>query len=275
MPISYKLPKIENIDKISVLETPVAATDVTLASGLLTVLDEAGNVAIQVKTSDILSFSYDAYTPGTANVRTVNLSSVVMSDTFEYSLTVSSPYVVNFFAGGQETGAIFKTRTYTVSVPTIPPAVLPDVDQLGAAFVARIAADANAFFTASYSTATNILTITALSPLAGPLEIKAPVGAVVLNPTPWVEPVGTTSEVLGYVNNPAIVQGPSYNRYVIRYRKFIRQNSVLGLQVGKPVNSLVYLDSVDAGTAATVTKLTSILNGSFTPVSAYLGSPSI
>lgn len=272
MPISYKLPKIENIDKISVLETPVAATDVTLASGLLTVLDEAGNVAIQVKTSDILSFSYDAYAAGTANVRRVVLTAVPLVANNTYSLTISSPYVVNFFAGGQETGAIFQTRTYTVSVDAT-----PTVDELGALFAARIAADVNAFFTATYNTATDELTISALSALAGQLELKVPTGATIVSPdpTPWVEPVGTTSEVLGYVNNPAIVQGPSYNRYVIRYRKFIRQNSVLGLQVGKPVNSLVYLDSLNAGTAATVTKLTSILNGSYTPVADYLGSPSI
>jgi len=270
MAISYKLPKIENIDAVSVLETPLAA-DTDLASGLLTVLDEAGNVSIQVKASDLLSFTYDAYAAGTANVQKVTLTGVTVIANSQYSLTIHSPYVTNFFAGGQETGAIFQTRTYTVGVDAT-----PSVDELGALFVARIAADPNAFFTASYNSGTDELTITALSAFAGQLQITAPQGAAIATVTAWVEPVGSSQEVLGYVNNASlVVAGGTYNRFVIRYRKLIRHNAVTGLQVVKPVNSLVYLNTANGGTAAAVTLLTDILDGSYTPVADYLGCPAI
>lgn len=270
MPISYKLPKIDNIDAVSVLETPLAA-DTDLASGLLTVLDEGGNVAIQVKASDLLSFSYDPYAAGTPNVQRVILTGVPMVANSQYTLTVYAPYVTNFFAGGQETGAIFQTRTYTVGVDAT-----PNVDELGALFVARIAADVNAFFTAIYNPGTDQLTITANSAFAGQLQITAPTGSIVNTLIPWVEPVGSSAEVLGYVNNASlVVAGATYNRFIIRYRRLVRHNAVTGLQVIRPVNSLVYLNSADAGTAAAVTLLTDILDGSYTPVADYLGCPQV
>jgi hypothetical protein len=270
MAISYRLPKIDNIDAVSVLETPLVG-DTDLASGLLTVLDEGGNVAIQVKASDLLSFSYDPYAAGTANVQKVTLTGVPMVANIQYSLTVYAPYVTNFFAGGQETGAIFQTRTYTVGVDAT-----PTVDELGALFAARIAADVNAFFTASYNSGTDELTITADSAFAGALQITAPSGAVVSTVTPWVEPVGSSAEVLGYVNNASlVVAGATYNRFIIRYRRLVRHNAVTGLQVIRPVNSLVYLNSANGGTAAAVALLTDILDGSYTPVSDYLGCPQV
>jgi hypothetical protein len=270
MAISYRLPKIDNIDAVSVLETPLAA-DTALASGLLTVLDEGGNVAIQVKASDLLSFSYDAYAAGTASVEKVTLTGVTMVANTQYTLTIHAPYVQNFFAGGQETGAIFQTRTYTVGVDAT-----PTVDELGALFAARIAADVNAFFTASYNAGTNELTITAASAFAGALQVTAPRGAVVATVTPWVEPVGSSAEVLGYVNNASlVVAGATYNRFIIRYRRLVRHNAVTGLQVIRPVNSLVYLNTADGGTAAAVSLLTDILDGSYTPVADYLGCPQV
>jgi hypothetical protein len=272
MAVTYKLPKIDNIDSISVLDTPVAATDVDLDSGILTILDEAGNVAIEVKACDLLSFTYDAYAAGTANVEIVTLTGVApfLVLNSNYSLTVYAPYVQSFFGGGQETGATYQTRTYTVGVDAT-----PTVDELGALFAARINADVNAYFSASYNAATDQLTITADSAFAGPLQITAPKGAVISTATAWVEPVGSPAEVLGYVNAQTSVTGPSYNRYILRHRKYIRNNAVSGLQVVKPVNTLVYLNSVNAGTAATVAKLTSILDGSYTPVADYLGCPQV
>jgi hypothetical protein len=55
----------------------------------------------------------------------------------------------------------------------------------------------------------------------------------------------------------------------------IRHNAVSGLGVIRNATSLVYLRSTDAGTAATVTKLTSVLNGSYTPVADFLGCPAV
>ncbi len=53
----------------------------------------------------------------------------------------------------------------------------------------------------------------------------------------------------------------------------IRHNAVSGLGVIRNATSLVYLNTAGGGTAATVTKLTSILDGSYTPVADYLGCP--
>lgn len=268
MAISYKLPKIDNIDAVSVLETPLPA-DAALANGVLTILDEAGNVAMQLKTADLLSFSYDAYAAGTANEQEVDLSGVAMVANLQYSLTVYAPYVTNFFAGGQETGAIFQTRTYTVGVSSA-----PTVDELGGLFADRIAADVNAFFTASYAPG-GVLTITALSAFAGQMQITAPSGAAISTTVAWVEPVGSSAEVLGYVNNASlVVAGATYNRFIIRYRRFIRHNAVTGLQVVRPVNSLVYLNTADAGTAAAVSDITKTLEGSQN-ANDYLGCPQV
>lgn len=269
MSISYKTPKIDNLDEVAILETPLAA-DTAIASGVIKIKNEAGNVAIQVKAADLLSFSYDAYAAGTANVEKVTLTGVSMVANTQYALTVHAPYVQNFFGGGQETGAIYQTRTYTVGVDAT-----PTVDELGTLFAARINADINAYFTASYNAGTDELTITAASAFAGPLEIKAPVGAVISTTTAWVAPVGSPAEVKSYVNSNTLVPGPSYNRFIIRYRKFVRHNAVTGLQVVKPVNSLVYIKSTDAGAGAAVTLLTSILDGSYATVAGYLGCPQV
>ncbi len=78
--------------------------------------------------------------------------------------------------------------------------------------------------------------------------------------TAWVAPAGTPSQVLAQINNAGLVTAALYQTYQIFYRKEIRSNIVNGLQVGKPVTALVYLNAADAGTAATVTKLTSMLS---------------
>ena len=52
--------------------------------------------------------------------------------------------------------------------------------------------------------------------------------------------------------------------------------ATLGMTFLKLYNtSLVYLNTAGGGTAATVTKLTSILDGSYTPVADYLGCPAV
>ena len=112
--------------------------------------------------------------------------------------------------------------------------------------------------------------------MAGQLFVETSVPVAVISvATAWVAPAGTTTEVLGYLNNATIVTGPSYNRYIIEYRKVIRHNAVSGLGVIRKSTALVYLKSTDAGTAVTVTKLTSILDGSYATVAGYLGCPAI
>jgi hypothetical protein len=266
MPITYKLPKIA-ADSVVILDTPVAG-DTDLSTGVLSIKDEAGNVALKIKATDFLSFSYDAYAAGTANIVDVDLTAVTMVANSTYVLTVNAPYAQNFFGGGQETGAIYQTRTYRVAVDAT-----PTVAELQALFVARINADTFAYFSAS-SQAGDVVRITADSALAGPLAVVAPTGATIADNAAWVEPVGTVSEALQYVNDD-LVTAAGYNRYIISFRKPIAHNAVSGLQVIKPVKAIVYIDKDDAGAGAAVTLLTSILDGSYATTADYFGCPAV
>jgi hypothetical protein len=106
MAITFKLPRIADIDAISILDTPLVA-DTVMANGVLTIKDEAGSNAIVVKAADLLNFQYDAYAAGTANVVDVDLTGVTIVNNGVYVLTVYAPFVQNFFGGGRESGAIF------------------------------------------------------------------------------------------------------------------------------------------------------------------------
>jgi hypothetical protein len=269
MNFNYKLPKVQELDGISVLNTPTAATDVVLDNGVLTVKDETGASAITIKACDLLGFRYDAQTNGTANVVDVELAAVVfpLGGNVPFALTVSAPYVQNFFGGGQETKAVYIPRTYTVSVDAN-----PTVAELQAAFIARINSDPSAYFTAS-AVGTKVR-ITSISPLTGQLFVEAPTGSVITQATAWVAPVGSATEVLRYIPNSALVTGV-YNRYIILHRQVIRHNAVSGLGVIRNSTALVYLNTAGADTGNTVLKLTSILNGSYTPVADYLGCPAV
>jgi len=267
--ITFQLPKLD-VDAVVVLNTPTDTVDNVLASGILTVLDEAGNDALTLKATDWVNFKYDAWSAGTANVVDVDLTGVTIVNNGVYSLTVYAPYVQNFFGGGQESGAVYQTRTYTVSLDAT-----ATVTELQNAFVSRINADVNAYFTAA-AVAGDIVRITADAAGFGPLTINAPTGSLVADAVggAWVAPVGTADEVLQYIPDASIVTGV-YRRYVITYRKFIRHNIVNGLQVAKPVQAIVYLNNGAGTTAAMVTKLTSILDGSWATVADYLGCPAV
>jgi len=272
MAFNYKLPRVQELDGLSILNAPTAATDVVLASGVLTIKDATGASAITLKASDLLGFRYNAYTAGTANVVDVELAAATLVSQSIYSLTVSAPYVQNFFGGGQETKAVYIPRTYTVSSNgTVVPPVAPTIADLQTKFINEINSDPSAYFTAT-AVGTKVR-ITSISPLTGQLFVETSVPlAVISTATAWVAPVGTTTEILRYVPNSTLVSG-TYNRYIIQHRQVIRHNAVSGLGVIRNATSLVYLNTAGAGTAATVTKLTSVLNGSYTPVADYLGCP--
>lgn len=270
MAITYKLPKL-NADSALHLDTPLAA-DTALADGVLTVKDESGATALVVRISDITSFSFSNSAVGSNNVVNVVLTSAPLAAGAIYSLSISAPYVENFFGGGQETGAIYQTRTYKVSFPAAP-ATAPTVDQIGAALQARIAADPEAFFTATYTAGTDTLQITALSAKAGALIIKpsfALAAGAITDATAWVAPVGQLDEVGSFIN-PSLLGSASYSRFIIRHRKFVRHNAVTGNEVAKPSIALVYIDNADT---AAQTLLIDILNGSST-IQNYLGAPQV
>lgn len=268
MATNYRLPRI-TADTVVVLNTPVAG-DTVLANGVLTVLDDASNVAIGIKAADFLSFNSEAGSLGVANTIEVDLTGVTVIANLSYSYSVYGPYAQNFFGGGTETGAIYTTRTYNVSLPASP---APTPTLLAAAFSDRINADTNAYFTST--NAAGVFRVIADSANAGALVSEnAPIGAVITQLVPWVSPVGTTQEVLAQVNNAALVVGSVYDRIIVNFRKPINSNIVNGLRVIKDTRLVVYFDSADAGTAAAVTLLESILLGTEAPAN-YLGCPQV
>ena len=272
MAIKFKLPVI-NADSALLLNTPVAASDVVLASGLLSIKDESGATALKIKATDLLGFRYTAGTAGTANVVDVELSAIPVSFPAPgnglFALTISAPYAQAFFSGGVETNATFQARTYTVGTDATPTAA-----EVATAFAAAINADVNAYFSATVVASTKVR-ITADNAGFGALNVVAPLGAVVTDATAWVSPAGTPSQVLAQINNAGLVSAALYQTYQIIYRKEIRTNLVNGMEVSKPVTALVYLNAADGGTAATVIKLTNILSGAYTPVADYLGCPAV
>ena len=269
MATSYRLPRI-TADTVVVLNTPVPA-DTVLANGVLTVLDDASNVAIKMKAADFLSFNSEAGSLGVANEIDVDLTGVTVIANLSYSYSVYGPYAQNFFGGGTETGAIYTTRTYNVSLPAIP---APTPVLLADAFAARINADTNAYFTAT--SGAGQFQVLADSANAGALVSEnAPIGAVITQATPWVSPVGTTQEVLAQVNNAALVVGSVYDRVILNFRKPINSNIVNGLKVIKDTRLVVYFDTANGGTAAAVHFLSDILNGTHAPVTDYLGCPQV
>jgi hypothetical protein len=274
MAFNYKLPRVQELDGLSILNAPTAATDVVLANGVLTIKDATGASAITLKASDLLGFRYNAYTAGTANVVDVELAAATLVAQSIYSLTVSAPYVQNFFGGGQETKAVYIPRTYTVSSNgTVVPPVAPTIADLQTKFINEINSDPSAYFTAT-AVGTKVR-ITSISPLTGQLFVETSVPlAVISTATAWVAPVGSTTEILRYVPNSTLVSG-NYNRFIIQHRSVIRHNAVSGLGVIRNATSLVYLNTSGGGTIATRDRLISILDGSYTPVADYLGCPAV
>ena len=269
-----KLPKII-ADSAAIVDTPVAG-DTALATGVLTLKNEAGGEALNVKISDIVGWAYDAYSAGTANENELDFTGATLLANTLYSISIKLPYTVAFFNGGahatagtRETEAVYTTRTYKVSTDATPTAT-----ELAAAFATRINADLDACFTAS--DAAGVLTITADSADSGAfiVDVSNIAGTTVTDSTPWVSPVGTITEAQGQVNADLVIAA-GYSRYIIDYRKPIRHNAVKGNEVIKPAKFIYYIDKDDAGAGAAVTLLTSILDGSYATVADYLGAPQV
>jgi len=270
MATNYRLPII-TADTVVVLNTPLP-TDTGLKNGVLTVLDEASNVAIRIKAADFLSFNVASGSLGVANHIEIDLAGVTVIPNLTYSYSVYGPYAQNFFGGGTETGAIYTTRTYNVSLPAIP---APTLSMLADAFRDRINADTNAYFTSTTAGGASFKVLADSANAGALVSENIPNGAVVNQVTSWVSPVGTTQEILAQVNNAALVVGSVYDRVILNFRKPINSNIVNGLKVIKDTRLVIYLDTADAGTVAAVTLINSILDGSYTPVKAYLGCPAV
>lgn len=279
MNFNYGLPKVD-ADRGAFITTPLAA-DTALAQGEMTLNDEDGNAALEVKVSDIIGWKYDAYNAGTANEVDVDFASnAILEANKAYSLTVRAPYVVNFFGGGahatadaRESRAIYVTRTYTVYTNAAPVGA-NFAEDLANLFAARITDDTKAYFTAT--AAAGVLSLEALSAEAGPLEVSTTAPGLlagdISDAVAWVSPVGTVSEVEAELNIAA--PGAGYGRFVIEFRKPLRHNAVKGLRAIKDEKFVFYMDKDNAGFAAAQALLESILDGTYTPVADYLGAPS-
>lgn len=262
MAFNYQFPKLGSVDTVTVANSPSAST-YDIESGTITFSGDAGGLV--VRACDLLSFEQLDFRAGTAHSVDVDLTAITLVNNRIYSLTVFAPNVINFFGGGRETGAIYQTRTYNISSDNT-----ATVAEIQAAFVAAIAADPGAYFTAS-AEAGDVVRITALSAEAGALEITAPAGATLSDNAAFQAPVGSKSEVEAYGISPAVADAAGYDRFIIKHRKFTRSNAVSGLQCVAPVVSLVYIKQDEAGAPATNSAITAILDGSHTPVADYLG----
>jgi 3D (Asp-Asp-Asp) domain-containing protein len=264
--VKTELPKVIGVGAI--------ADDAVLATGLLT-LEDGGAGVITIKVSDIINWSTDAYTAGTAEIATIDLTGATLIANNTYSIAVRLPNVINFFGGGghatadaRESRAIYVTRTYTVSTLAAP--VLASFEEdIALALGNAISADLYAAFTVN-SVVGAVITIEACDATAGSFEINISnmAGTVVIATTPNVLPVGEPLEVQRYVL-PSQVTAASYDRHYVRYRKYIRHNAVKGLECVKEEVLIVYSDTADALPAT----LDPILDGTYLPVADYLGAP--
>ena len=229
MAVETKLPKIEGVGLI--------ADASALSTGLLT-LSDGGSDLIDIKVTDIIDWSYDAYSAGTPEEADIDLSAAVLISDNVYSLSVSLPNVVSFFGGAghatsdaSESRAVYVTRTYTVSTDAA-----PLTTELAAAFAARMQDDLYAPFTVSGFTpgVDDVISIVAVDATAGPFEVSFSniPGALFTVTAPNVLPVGEPTEVDDYVN-ASLVTAATYDRHIIKFRKYVRHNAVKGLEAVK------------------------------------------
>lgn len=262
MAITFRMPKMV-VDAAINLDNP-NGSDYTLANGVLTFLDNAGNISFVTKVSDLLSFSLDDYNAGVANIVGVDLNSAIVDNNTQYAMTIFAPNVINFFGGGKETGAIYQTRTYTVGT-----SATASTTELMNLFVDRINADQNAYFTASTGMG-DVVVIEANDAGFGALVVTCTTtGSSILDLVPWESPIGTVNEVSQYIPTSQI-GAAAYDRLIIRSRKAIRHNIVNGLQVIKPIDTLIF---IKAG-YGDLSDITDILSGAWTPAD-YLGCPQV
>jgi hypothetical protein len=259
--VKTQLPKI--------LGTGAIVDAAALATGALT-LQNNSNDLIDIKVSDIVDWSFDAYAAGTAEIGDIDLTGASLIANNLYSLTVKLPNVVDFFSehatsDPRQSEAIYTTRTYKVSTDATPTAT-----ELADKFAEAMANDIYAPFTAV--AAAGVITITACDATAGAFQVELSniPGATYTATAPNVLPNGEAEDVKRYVN-AADVTAATYDRHVIKYRKYVNHNAVKGLEVVKEEKLIVVSDVADALNTA----LGAILDGSYIPVADYLGAPMV
>lgn len=264
MALLFEVKKRE-IDQAIILNTPQAA-DSVLATGVITLLDENGATALKLRMADLIGRKKEVYTAGTPHVVDVDVTAAVLVAHGTYSLTVEAPNVMP-----HETSAIYRVRTYTVSVDAT-----PTVAELQALFVAAVNADAFKAATAS-SQAGDIVRLTEDNVGYGKMRVTTNVvGATVADQTAFVASVGTAAEVLQYVlpNDSSVAASGEYTRYTLRYRKPSFHNGIAGLKAFREVDVFLYAEENGADYAAFATAIDAQLAGTATAAN-YLGAPAL
>lgn len=263
MSVQTELQRIQGVGAI--------ASRATLATGIVTLVNGAVPL-IGIKVTDIVDWSSEVYTAGTAEVTTVDLTAATLIANNIYSMTVRLPNTIAFFGGNshatsdaRESDAVYVTRTYTVSTDATPSAT-----ELAALFVGQINADLFAAFSATSALA--VITITAQDATAGAfiLNVSNMPGAVIAVTTANILPNGAASDVKRYVNADTVLSA-TYDRTILRYRKYIRHNAVKGNEVVK-IEKLIVWSVVADGLPAIINP---ILDGTYLTVADYLGAPEV
>jgi hypothetical protein len=268
--IKFKVEKVD-VDQVVIVNTPAGA-DAVLALSKLTLKDEAGNDAFTPLIRDVVGKKKIAYAAGTANVNTIDLSTLGLANNALYKIGIQLSNVVD------PAGTLRAERTYVVSSDSS-----ATIDEIGAEFATRINNDLLAGVTASYNAGTNVLTLTVQSVNYGAItatnnfDVYGPAIAFV-DATPYVAPSGTPADAAQYVpaNSTLVSATAQYTKYLIRERKLIRHNAVSGLSVYKTNNVLVFVDSTGgAGYTAYETAIDAALGGTTATAGAYTGTPNI
>ena len=235
--VKSQLPKLDGVGAL--------ADAVTLATGIVSLANNALGV-IDIKMSDIISYSKDVYTAGTINQNTIDLTGASLISNNSYSLSVKLPNLVSFFGGGlhansdaTESDAAYTVRTYKVYTDATATAT-----ELADLFALRMQGDLSAGFTAT--AAAGVITIVACDATAG-------------------------SFIVDVSNITGAVVTATYDRYVIKFRKYIHHQAVKGLEVIKEEKLILFSDTADT----LPTTLDPILDGSYVTVADYLGAPSV
>lgn len=274
MAATFKLPKID-YDKVIVISTPDAATDVSLTTGLLSLKDETGAVALKVRIADIVGAKKSLYAGGGVHIRMLQLGSIALAANKSYSVTINIANRQDFFLYGKETNPLVALRNYNWSSGN----TIPTAAQVAIGLAAVINADPESGVVAL--AAGNDLRLTTISVQVGQIKVScSEPAATQYDVMSYIAPVGIASEVEEQAPGKS-VSGTNYSRYVIRERKLIKHNAVSGLSVFKTVENVLYYNEAQTPYE---TAVDNILNGVIattnlatvgTEVAKYFGVPSL
>lgn len=256
-----------NIFQVAV-QNSYTATPVALAGGKMSCAQTTGNVGwgASLRTSWGESYTKTAYAAGTAGAWTFTFPATPTAST-SYFITVFFPNAQTLPTGGQETNALFYTRTYEVYT-----------DQSGetgttlaAKFVAKITADLSAKGTAANVGAVLTFTQTAASVanLDGLATMSASSDVAIVNTVAQVLPSGTPA-IVNMIAGAGLATGTQYTTYdIVAYHPTTNPIAEGNFALMKK-RFIIFLEQNDADFAAAATLIDAILAGTSTAAN-YLG----